>query len=240
MKRLVLTLILIGLPNLGFSKVVPTGITQDQIKAVSEKFTGLLSLHSSNSPFALGEDLEFEITTIYQDLKLNKIDKIGTISSKKILEPIFSIRKGLYWNLDMSFSFVLPVESQLISGYSFNLSHSSKTGSFFIKPEIFISNYNLNDTLNINSSGLSLVVFNKIGFLYFGLGGRMEFVNGKYEEKSLEISTMAPNASSEADFVLSSAIAKVVFKSSISKLTLTYSFADDQKSEAALSLGFRL
>lgn len=238
MKRLFTILFLISSPAL--ANVVPTGINVSQIKEVTKKFSGILSLHSSNSPFALGEDFEVEITAAHQDLESNSINDIGAVSSKNLLEPIATIRKGLYWNIDMGFTFALPAESHLISGYSFNLNHSSKIGSFHLKPELYISNYNLDDTLNINSSGLSLVVFKKVSFFYLGLGGRVEFAKGDYEEKSLGNSTLTSGETSKADITSTAAIAKAVFQSSRIRLTLTYSLSDADKSESALSLGFKL
>ncbi|MGH1467764.1 MAG: hypothetical protein ACRBBP_02655 [Bdellovibrionales bacterium] len=238
MKSLLLTLLLTSSPAL--AKVVPTGINVNQIADVTKKFSGLLSLHSSNSPFALGEDFEIEITAVHQDLELNSINDIGAISSKNLLEPIATIRKGLYWNIDMGFTFALPAESHLISGYSFNLSHSSQIGAFHIKPELYTSNYNLDDTLNINSSGLSLIAFKKISFFHLGLGGRVEFAKGNYEEKSLGSNTLTSGDTSKADITSTAGVAKAVFQSSRTRLTLTYSFSDIDKSESSLSLAFKL
>ncbi len=221
-------------PYLSFAGVIPTGISTDQIKHVSEKFAGLFSLNTSNSPFALGEDLEVELTVIYQNLKLNNINNIAAISSKSIIEPMASIRKGLYWNFDVSFTFILPVKSQFSSGYAFNLNHSSKLGLFYIKPELFISNYNLNDILNLNSSGLSIVTFKKINFFYLGLGLRSEFIKGTYEKKILNSKTNKTN------FISTSVVTKLFFKSTNLRLTLTYSFLNTYKSESGLSLSFRL
>lgn len=240
MKFFLLLIIFIGTPTLGFTRAIPLGISQSQIKEVTNKFSGLLSSQTSNSPFALGEDFEIELTTVYQDLELNKVGEISTISSESLLEPLISIRKGLYLNLDMSFSFVLPVESQLVSGHSFNLSHASKIGSIYIKSELFISNYNVNDVLNINSSGISLIAFKKIGFFYLGLGGKTEFIKGVYEERFLGGSTLTSAGANEANLNSNSAVAKVVFKSPLGRLTTTYVFTDKNKSEASVSLGFRL
>ncbi len=244
MKSSIQTLLTLGflitLPHLSFARVVPLGIDSSQVKLVGEKFSGLLSSHTSNSPFALGEDFEIEATAVYQDLELNEVSDIAPISSKSLLEPIISIRKGLYLDLDMSFSFLFPAESALVSGYSFNLNHSSKFGNFYFKPEIFISNYNVEDVLNINSSGLSLVVFKKIDFLYFGLGAKLESVKAQYEQQFLGGSSLAPGGSTKSTFNSASALAKLVFIPKFGRITITYVFTDSAKSEASVSVGLRL
>ncbi len=73
-----------------------------------------------------------------------------------------------------------------------------------------------------------------------GLGGRVEFAKGDYEEKSLGNSTLTSGETSKADITSTAAIAKAVFQSSRIRLTLTYSLSDADKSESALSLGFKL
>ncbi len=233
-------LIFLMTPHLSFADAVPTGISTNQVKHISKKFLGLLSLNASNSPFALGQDFEIEITTVYQDLRLNNINDIGAISNKSIFEPMASIKKGLYWNLDVGFTFILPIESQLLSGYAFNLNHSAKLGSFYIKPEIFISNYNLNDRLNLSSSGLSIVTFRKISFFYLGLGLRTDFVTGIYEKQFLSNNTLMSNNAHKASFISTSGVIKLAFKPSNIRLTATYSFLDAYKSESSISLSFKL
>lgn len=230
----------LGLPSLSLARVVPLGINQDQIKTVGEKFSGLLSSHTSNSPFAVGEDFELALTAVYQDLKVNKISDIAPVSSEHLLEPLLSIRKGLYQNLDLSFSFLFPVESALVSGYSFSVSHASKLGVFYLKPDFFISNYNLDDVLNMNSSGASVVAFKKTGLFYFGLGAKLEVVKAKYENQFLGSSSLAPGLSNKSKFSSISALAKLVFISTFGRVTASYVFTNNSKSELSISLGFRL
>jgi hypothetical protein len=173
-----------------FAIVVPVGVQPSDVETVSKKFSGLLSTNSSNSPDALGADFELELTSVYQNLSLNEIDEIQTVSSDHLLEPILSLRKGLYMNVDMSLTFNLPVESQITSGYNIGLSHSAHFKSSYLKSEIYILNYTLNDILNISSSGLALVLYKKVGALYWGFGGRLESTTGEYLKSYLGSDTV--------------------------------------------------
>lgn len=236
MKKLILLFLITALPLAAQSRVIPIGINSNQISDLTHKFSGLTSLNTSNSPFALGEDLEFELTGVYEDLEANEIGDFGNISSKRVLEPLATIRKGLYKNIDISFTFVLPVESQIVSGHFFSLSHASKLFGFLIKPEAYISNYNVNDILNISTSGLSLVAYKKISFLYIGVGGHVEFVKGKYEERFLGTDTLNTPGSNEADITHSAGLLKVMTKFKRLRMTATHSMSNEQQ-VSAISIG---
>ena len=236
MTKLIFFYFLTALPLAAQAKVIPIGISSTQISDLTYKFGGLTSLNTSNSPFALGEDLEFEITGAYQDLETNEINNIGNISSTEMLEPLGTIRKGLYWNIDISFTFILPVESQVVSGHLFSLSHSSKALGFLLKPELYISNYNVNDILNLSTSGFSFIAYKKISFFYLGLGGRVEFIKGKYEDKFLGSSTLNTSGATEADITYTSGLVKVMTRIKRTRLTGTYSLSEQQQS-MAVSIG---
>lgn len=226
-------------PLQSLAKVVPTGINSNEAKNVSKKLSSVFSLQTANSPKSLGADFEFELSTFYLDLDQNKLTALDNSLSSDFLDAIVTLRKGIYWDIDVSVSAALPVQSNLTSGYSFNISHSSKIGGFVLKPEFYISQYNLNDILNIESAGLSLIVYKNFGALSFGSGVNIESVTSTYEQSFLNTPTLNQNTnSSESSFTKINLLTKAAFFfQKHNRITLTYIQEDKESNAYSISVG---
>lgn len=239
MKAFLLCVFLLA-PSYSFSKVVPVGVGQGDIKEVSKKLSGLFSLYASNNPKVIGSDFEFEVSAFYQDLEANELLDFQSDLSSDFLDSIVTLKKGMYWNIDVAISSALPIRSNLTSGYSFNIGHTSKIGSLIIKPELYISHYNLNDILSIETSGLAVVLYKQIGPLSLGIGGRIESISSTYENSFLGQPTLSSTGDNETSFTQGSFLGKVSFQlGNFSNITMSYGYVDENNSSYGLSLGRR-
>lgn len=239
MKAILLCVFLLT-PLSSFAKVVPIGVSQNDIEDVSKKLSGLFSLYAANNPKVIGSDFEIEFSAFYQDLNENELLDFQSDLSSDFLDSIVTLKKGMYWNIDIAVSAALPIRSNLTSGYSFNIGHSGKLGKLILKSELYISQYNLNDILNMETSGLALVVYKKVGALNFGLGGRLESISSSYEKSFLGQSTLIGNGDNEASFTQVSLLGKISFYlGKRNNVILSYSYTDENNSSYGLSLGRR-
>jgi hypothetical protein len=224
--------------SIAFARVTPTQIESSQIKNISKTLSGVFASRTANDPSALGEDFEFELSAFYQNLNTSDINTIDPSTSEHFLDSILSLKKGLYWNLDFSISTALPIPSNMISGFSFNLEHTSKIGSFILKPDLYISHYNLNDILNIESVGFSLVVYKKLKLVHIGLGANLESVSSVYNQNFLS-GQLAPSESNEIEFIETALISKISTRLGAFRFTATYLFRDKQSSLLNFAVGKR-
>lgn len=220
------------------ARVTPIQINASQIELVSKKLSGVFSSRTANDPNALGEDFEFEISAFYQNIKSDGITDLDPTASENFLDSILTLKKGLYWNIDFSISTALPISSNLISGFSFNLEHTSKLGSWTFKPDVYISHYNLNDIINTESVGLSLMAYKKLKILHLGFGANIESVSSVYNLNFLG-SGLAPNENNKLEFLETALITKISTRLRAIRLTATFLFRDKNSSLVSFSAGKR-
>jgi hypothetical protein len=226
-------------PLQSLAKVVPTGIDSSEIQNISKKLSSVFSLQTANSPKSLGADFEFEVSAFYLDLDQNKLLALDNSLSSEFLDAIVTLRKGIYWDIDVSVSAAIPIQSNLTSGYSFNISHTSKVRSFSFKPEFYISQYNLNDILNIESAGFSFLLYKKLGALNLGSGVNIESTTSTYEQNFLNTPTLNQNTNdNESTFTKVSLLAKAAFFfQKYNRITLTYTHEDKENNAYSISVG---
>jgi len=224
--------------SLAFARVTPTQINASQVKTISKKLSGVFATRTASAPTALGEDFEFEISAFYQDLESSGLTGFNSSVSDRFLDSLLTLKKGLYWNIDFSITTALPISSNLTSGFSFNLEHTSRIGSIVIKPDLYISNYNLNDIINMESVGLSLVAYKKFKILHIGLGANVESTSSKYNVNFLE-NGLAPSESNETEFIETSLISKVSSRLGALRFTATYLLRDKNSQLISFAIGKR-
>jgi len=221
-----------------FARVTPTQIDASQIENTSKILSGVFATRTASDPNALGEDFEFELSAFYQNIGESNINIIDPSTSDNFLDSIITLKKGLYWNIDFSISTPLPIPSNLISGFSFNLEHTKKLSSIILKSDLYISHYNLNDIVNNESVGLTLVAYKEFRILHFGLGANLESVSSVYNQNFLG-SQLAPSESNELEFIETSLISKVSTRLGDFRFTATYLFKNKQSSFLNFALGKR-
>ena len=233
-----LSLLLMLFNQHAMAQVSPRQLPLNQLEEVSRKLSGAFSGRTAGSPKALGEDFEFEISSFYYDLNENDLRDIDPDLSNSFTDTILSFGKGLYWNIDVSVSTALPFSEDLISGFSFNVEHTSKAGSWIVKPNLYISQYNLEDRLNLEASGLSLIFYRKIKSLYLGVGGNIESFSADYNENFLS-SPLQPNQTASLDLIETALIAKLTTYIGSLRLSGAYIFRDPENFFYNLSIGKR-
>gem|GEM_PF-2735574 len=224
--------------SMSLARVTPTQIEPTQIKAVSEKLSGIFAVRTANDPNALGVDFELEISAFYQNLATGNLSTLDPSVSDQFLDSIITLKKGLYWNIDFSISTALPIPSNLTSGYSFNLEHTGKLKSFILKSDFYIAHYNLNDIINNETAGLSLILYKEFKFGHLGVGGNFESVSSTYNQNFLG-SQLSASESNELEFVETALIAKASTRLGAFRFTGTYLSRNAENSLYNFSVGKR-
>lgn len=197
-------------------------LSSDQIV---KNFSNLFSFFSTGGPQAKGADFEIEFGGVYQDLNRNKMSS----NSDNLLEPLLSLRKGLYWNLDLSLTSALPIEGHLSSGYSVALSHSSKIKSLHFKPSAYIFNYTFDDVLDLNGIGASLIVYKQIKSYHIGFGLNLESSDGSFSDSEEKVKTQS-----------NVAVLRLDYAPTTYRLSTGLHYGGSDKIEAFLSFAFLL
>lgn len=164
--------------NIAFSGIVePDLINKNEIKSFSFLFGS--SYFKELNP--VGTNFVLELQGTYSDNSLTSKDAINPAGLDSYYAPaLFILRKGLYWNIDASISFLTPLNESVQNGFSFSLAHTIKYKKFSLKSSAYMFSYNINETLNQRGFGAnSLIGFKatKTLLLFVGLG--LESLNSK-------------------------------------------------------------
>lgn len=164
--------------NIAFGSVLESDLlNKNEVKSFSFLFGN--TYHKDIDP--VGVDFVVELQGTYSDNSLTSKSTDNTRDLDSFYAPaFFTLRKGLYWNIDASLSFLTPVNENVQNGFSFSIAHTLKYKKFSWKNSTYIFSYNINETLNQGGFGAnSLVGFkvSKRALLFLGLG--VENLNSK-------------------------------------------------------------
>lgn len=157
--------------NIAFGAILESDlIDKNEVKSFSFLFGS--SYHKDINP--VGADFTFELQGTYSDNSLASKNSTNSRDLDNYYAPaLFTLRKGLYWNIDVSLSFLTPLNENIQNGFSFSVAHTYKFKKLSLKNSTYIYSYNINETLNQEGFGAnSLLGFkaSKRLILFVGLG----------------------------------------------------------------------
>lgn len=233
----ILFLILISTPS--GASVIPSGLSDQEAQEIGKNFSHIFSLHTSRHPDTVGSDFELELGLIFQDLIQNKISNLGKGAPEKFIsEPTLTLRKGLYWNFDFSITSSLPIVTNFSLAYAIGLSRSSEFNFFKVKPELYIFSYNLDNKMDQNGLGFTLVFFKKVYDIDVGLGLNLESYKVAFQDfSSSRIVSSGKNTFSDTSIL---GTLRLGYQMKRLYLGLSLNYLNSRKKEAALSLSYLL
>lgn len=234
-KALYLILFIIFYSPALYAGAIPGDLTtENQISTLTHDLSNIMSLNTASSPRSIGADIELETSVFYKSIQTEKLLS-SEESNQLLLEPLISLKKGLYWDIDIRFSAALPIQTKLSSGYSAGISQSYKVGELYLKPEFYIFHTNFEDRLSLSGTGITLILFKEFKSFFIGLGGNYESNSGEYKEVNNS------NASTKVSVSPLTSTLRLGYIKKFWQVRLSYNFEfDKKKSEALLAFGFLL
>lgn len=182
----------------------------------------------SKDPIPLGVDFNIELQTgaISAPESENNFDS-------ELWFTNFTVRKGIYWNLLLSLSFLTPINDSIQSGFSAGIGHTQNFKFGHLSSSLYVFSYNVGDNINQRGAGLSSILYFKTSSFYTGFGFGGEDLTSEMQ------GTSSTNTITLKAFTYR-ALASLLYTYKKHRISIDGSYLDSKNYLASLNYGIRL
>jgi len=199
-------------------------VDKDLVRSLSFLFANTYT----KDPDPLGVDFSIEAQGNYSN---NPLDSDSL--EQNLWSTLLSVRKGIYWNLSLSLSFLTPVNDNFQNGFSAGIGHAFDFKWGIIRSNVYFFSYNIEEIINQRGAGLTSLVYFKTGGFYTGLG-----LGG--ENLTSEVQGTSVRSSNEVNTLSYRGLMSILFVKGKNRISIDGSYLNTENYMASLSYGLRL
>ena len=201
-----------------------TGVNKDLVRSLSFLFANTYT----KDPNPLGVDFSIEAQGSYTN---NPIDSNSL--EQNLWSTMFSVRKGIYWNLSLNLSFLTPINDNFQNGFSAGIGHAYDHKWGIIRSNIYFFSYNIEEIINQRGAGLTSFIYLKTGGFYTGVGLGAENLTSEVQGTSLR-------SSDEVNTLSFRGIISILYVKGKNRISIDGSYLNAENYMTSLSYGLRL